>query len=293
MRLRSGRMTLTRTPSRSTPVFDVSLTPADQVPENIMDSPNLINPGESDSDLLQTQSLNTLHVTQNTLLHTALQTNTEENRDYRTQIDSLLNDLNTERTLRENLEVRLAHRSAEEINISNELRQRERDLMNERYLREDSERRFLNERHLYEELEERFRALEAQLQSQESLQDFRQQTDVRRTEMILHLSRSNELLLAERAELLRTLQDREQRISELSRSTFVDPNLQTFRSNLDTTIRNSSLHNNRLDLGNQVEARQSIAEINLGYKLKPDSYDGTTPLREFLNQFKLIARANN
>jgi len=31
---------------------------------------------------------------------------------------------------------------------------------------------------------------------------------------------------------------------------------------------------------------------NLGYKLKPDTYDGETSLREFFLQFKLIARAN-
>lgn len=30
----------------------------------------------------------------------------------------------------------------------------------------------------------------------------------------------------------------------------------------------------------------------LGYKLKPDTYDGSSPLREFLAQFELIARAN-
>lgn len=30
----------------------------------------------------------------------------------------------------------------------------------------------------------------------------------------------------------------------------------------------------------------------LGYKLKPDNYDGSVPLREFFFQFNLIARAN-
>lgn len=30
----------------------------------------------------------------------------------------------------------------------------------------------------------------------------------------------------------------------------------------------------------------------MGLKLKPDTYDGSVPLREFLSQFNLIARAN-
>jgi len=30
----------------------------------------------------------------------------------------------------------------------------------------------------------------------------------------------------------------------------------------------------------------------LGYKLKPDNYDGSVPLREFITQFNFVARAN-
>jgi len=30
----------------------------------------------------------------------------------------------------------------------------------------------------------------------------------------------------------------------------------------------------------------------LGYKLKPDTYDGSAPLREFFAQFELISLAN-
>ena len=30
----------------------------------------------------------------------------------------------------------------------------------------------------------------------------------------------------------------------------------------------------------------------MGYKLKPDIYDGSVPLREFINQFDLISRSN-
>jgi len=37
---------------------------------------------------------------------------------------------------------------------------------------------------------------------------------------------------------------------------------------------------------------QIYANVDLGYKLKSDSYDGGTPLRKFFSQFDLIARAN-
>ncbi|XP_024886697.1 uncharacterized protein LOC112464121 [Temnothorax curvispinosus] len=36
----------------------------------------------------------------------------------------------------------------------------------------------------------------------------------------------------------------------------------------------------------------AVASADLGYKLKPDTYDGTTPLQEYLSQMSLIARAN-
>jgi len=46
---------------------------------------------------------------------------------------------------------------------------------------------------------------------------------------------------------------------------------------------------------NPPNNRARIENLNfkLGYKLKPDNYDGSVPLREFLTQFDLIARANN
>jgi len=34
------------------------------------------------------------------------------------------------------------------------------------------------------------------------------------------------------------------------------------------------------------------ARNEMGYKLKPDTFDGTVPLQEFFSQFVLIARAN-
>jgi len=40
------------------------------------------------------------------------------------------------------------------------------------------------------------------------------------------------------------------------------------------------------------DTRGSLNFDQLGYKLKPDIYDGSTPLREFLAQFELISLAN-
>jgi hypothetical protein len=36
-----------------------------------------------------------------------------------------------------------------------------------------------------------------------------------------------------------------------------------------------------------------VIENNIGFKLKPDIYDGSAPLREFLTQFRLLSRVNN
>lgn len=53
------------------------------------------------------------------------------------------------------------------------------------------------------------------------------------------------------------------------------------------------------DLISNHSSRNSVANnsvrnnnIELGYKLKPENFDGSVPLREFLAQFDLIARAN-
>lgn len=46
--------------------------------------------------------------------------------------------------------------------------------------------------------------------------------------------------------------------------------------------------NNRVS----ISRNESLVRNELGYKLKPDSFDGSVPLREFMTQFDLIARAN-
>ena len=45
--------------------------------------------------------------------------------------------------------------------------------------------------------------------------------------------------------------------------------------------------------GSVVENSVTPVNLRLGYNLKPDIYDGTTPLFEYLNQFNLIARSNS
>jgi len=58
-----------------------------------------------------------------------------------------------------------------------------------------------------------------------------------------------------------------------------------------------SRRNNRVDEriaqrdSAELDSRETIAK-ELGFKLKPDNFDGTVPLREFFTQFDLIARAN-
>ncbi|XP_024872054.1 uncharacterized protein LOC112454735 [Temnothorax curvispinosus] len=53
---------------------------------------------------------------------------------------------------------------------------------------------------------------------------------------------------------------------------------------------------NVASVGNQISYAGDAAAgagLGLGYKVKPDTYDGTVPLHEYLSQFNLIARANS
>lgn len=55
---------------------------------------------------------------------------------------------------------------------------------------------------------------------------------------------------------------------------------------------------NNIALNNNTDNRASgdnngDLRARMGFKLKPDTFDGKVPLREFLSQFLLIARANN
>lgn len=44
--------------------------------------------------------------------------------------------------------------------------------------------------------------------------------------------------------------------------------------------------------GNDSASGGESVALEIGYKLKPDFFDGGVPLREFFSQFDLIARAN-
>ena len=86
----------------------------------------------------------------------------------------------------------------------------------------------------------------------------------------------------------------QQRDEELRR--FEDRFFEREREN--RTAENQLSPPQRRDLISNHSARNSIANsvrnnnIELGYKLKPENFDGSVPLREFLAQFELIARAN-
>ena len=84
-----------------------------------------------------------------------------------------------------------------------------------------------------------------------------------REERLLHQQRE--------AELRRLLQEREEAL-ELRRTNNTHP-LQNFNNAEPVAVTNPP-------------------EIDLGYRLKPDTFDGNFPLREFISQFDLIAQAN-
>jgi len=50
--------------------------------------------------------------------------------------------------------------------------------------------------------------------------------------------------------------------------------------------------NRNNDRSNTENSNENVVVHELGYKLKPDNFDSTTPLKEFFSQFELIARAN-
>jgi len=91
-----------------------------------------------------------------------------------------------------------------------------------------------------------------------------------------------EAQIQQRDEVLRRM---EERIHLLDNT-----NNQLSRSNYSDNDRNDRTAIRAADFEG-VDARVSINK-ELGYKLKPDIFDGTVPLREFFSQFELIARAN-
>jgi len=65
------------------------------------------------------------------------------------------------------------------------------------------------------------------------------------------------------------------------------------RLNEGATIQLSQFNNTPTSAGDREISSHRVPRVeHIGFKIKPDSYDGSAPLREFLNQFNLIARAN-
>lgn len=104
---------------------------------------------------------------------------------------------------------------------------------------------------------------------------------------------SRQRMIEDLLEQQRSLQSQLNRISQtttLNTQTLTTPHITGY--NTDTPV-------NRLGASLQINTPpQTVdlatnANLGLGYNLKPDTYDGTTPFREYLNQFNLIAKANN
>ena len=128
------------------------------------------------------------------------------------------------------------------------------------------------------------------------------------TEEVTQLRQFNEEFLVERSSWTRKQQDFEQRLKELSHSNSnLHTNSGTLLGNEDSiplnrlgtnsgtlfeNINSNSLNRLDVDSSNLLRDNQLSSDINLGFSLKSDTYDGTTSLKEFLNQFDLIANAN-
>ena len=80
----------------------------------------------------------------------------------------------------------------------------------------------------------------------------------------------------------------------------------TQRTNTQTTAKTNVVYTSNMNthpirlVDNSFGNTESVVEnsvtpvnLGLGYNLKPDIYDGTTPLSEYLNQFNLIVRSNS
>jgi len=99
-------------------------------------------------------------------------------------------------------------------------------------------------------------------------------------EELRHMREEREQQQRQQEELETALRLRDEEIQRLQGHYQLSPsnnrNLCGLRSNEDT----------------RNDTRDSINFDQLGYKLKPDTYDGSAPLREFLAQFELISLAN-
>ena len=118
-----------------------------------------------------------------------------------------------------------------------------------------------------------------------------------RDDEIIERQRTIDELRAERLYLQEQLAQFRQKLNNMS--TIQHSNTQTIATTNMVYTSNRNTQTIRLgdnsfgNTGSVIENSVTPANLGLGYNLKPNIYDGKTPLSEYLNQFNLIARTNN
>ena len=118
-----------------------------------------------------------------------------------------------------------------------------------------------------------------------------------REDEVIERQRTIDELRAERLSLQEQLAQFRQKLNQMS--TTQHSNIQTTATTNVVYTSNRNTHPIRLgdnlfgNTGSVVENSVTPVNLGLGYNLKPDIYDDTTPLSEYLNQFNLIARSNS
>ena len=114
---------------------------------------------------------------------------------------------------------------------------------------------------------------------------------------VIDRQRTIDELRAERFSLQEQLAQFHQKLNQMSTTQHSITQTTATSTVVYTSNRNTQpirLGNNSFrNTGLVVENSVTPVNLGLGYNLKPDIYDGTTPLSEYLNQFNLIARSNS
>ena len=118
-----------------------------------------------------------------------------------------------------------------------------------------------------------------------------------RDDEVIERQRTIDELRAERLSLQERLAQFRQKLHQMSTTQHFNTQTTATTNVLYTSNRNNQpirLGDNSFgNTGSVVENSVTPVNLGLGYNLKPDIYDGTTPLSEYLNQFNLIARSNS
>ena len=115
-----------------------------------------------------------------------------------------------------------------------------------------------------------------------------------RDDEVIDRQRTIDELRAERLSLQEQLAQFRQKLNQMS--TTKHSNAQKTATTNAVYTRNRNTQPIRLgdnsfgNTGSVVENSVTPVNLGLGYNLKPDIYDGTTPLSEYLDKFNLIAR---